>query len=125
MQTKRPIFGPKSPNMHILGQIWQCLGQIWQCLGQNPNFLEKEHEFWYSHIRKPTRHLVTIDFWSGIAPQWTRKANIWPTMTKNANFWPNWPFLGKISYFFGRKKKFWFPQNGKPPTPLVHIRFLL
>ena len=27
----------------------------------------------YSHIRKPTRHLVSIVFWSGIAPQWTSR----------------------------------------------------
>ena len=62
---KKPIFGQKWPKMHILGRILP----FW---GQNSYFLEREQKFWYSHIRKPTRLLAPIVFWSGRAPIWTR-----------------------------------------------------
>ena len=65
--------------MHLLGQIWP----FW---GPNPSFLEREQKCWYSHIRKPVRHLVPIGFWSGMAPKSTRKINIWPKSTKTLIF---------------------------------------
>ena len=41
--TKNAYFGP---NVAVLGQ--------------NPNYFERQQKFWYSHIRKPTRHLIPI-----------------------------------------------------------------
>ena len=57
---KMAKFGPKWPKMHILGRILP----FW---GQNSYFLEREQKFWYSHIRKPTRHLAPIAFLVGLS----------------------------------------------------------
>ena len=88
---------------HLDQYVQICIfwANVWPFLGQNPNFVEREQ---YSHIRKLTRHLVSIVFWSGRASKWTRKAKIWPKMTKNANFWPNMVVLGpKMKYWLWKK----------------------
>ena len=63
--SERPIFCPKWPNMHILGQIWAKILIFWRgkngCLwAKHPNYFGREQKLWYSHIRKPTMHLVPI-----------------------------------------------------------------
>ena len=35
-----------------------------------------------SGFRTSTRHLVLIIFWSGIAPQWTKKSHVWPKISQ-------------------------------------------
>ena len=90
--SERPISDPKWPRMHIFGQIWPFLGL-------NLNFLEREQKLWYSHSRTLTRHLVPNVFWSGIAPKWTRNANISTKMEKIS-------FVTKILIFKGGSKIF-------------------
>ena len=72
---------------------------------------QKEQKFWYSHIRKPPGHLLPFVFWPGIAPQWTREANIWPKMTNNANFWPNLAIFGPKILFFRNEVKILVPSH--------------
>ena len=46
----------------FFGRAWHQMDQKGHILGQISNCLAREQTFWYSHIRKPTRHLVPIVF---------------------------------------------------------------
>ena len=57
---------------------------------KRPNYFVREQKFWYSHIRKPMRHLGRIVL-----------------LAKNANVGPNLAVFGpKILIFMGTSKSF-------------------
>ena len=77
---------PMWPRKHILGQ-----NGFW---ANHPNYFVREQKFWYTHIRKPLRHLIRIVLLVGHGAKWIKWANIRPKMTKNAYFWPNLAVIG-------------------------------
>ena len=51
------------PRKHILGQKWP----FW---AKHPNYFVREQKFWFTHIRKPLRHLVPIVLLVGHGTKW-------------------------------------------------------
>ena len=101
--------------MHILDHIWPFWAKI-------PNTYGRKQKLWYPSngktIDAACSHCFLVRHWI----KWAKNANIWLKKLVLGQIWPLWT---KNPNSYGRKQKFWYPQNRKTNyTPCLH-RFLV